>query len=43
MFAAIYVEKEIKQHPRTLEILNRFSDLPVIDCERYGEVFNRNA
>ena len=43
MFAAIYVEKEIKEHSRTREILNRFSDLPVIDCERYGEVFNRNA
>ena len=43
MFAAIYVEKEIKEHLRAREILNRFSGLPVIDCERYGEVFNRNA
>ena len=43
MFSAIYVEKEIKEHPRTLEILGRFPSLPVIDCDRYGEVFNRNA
>ena len=43
MFSAIYVEKEIKEHPRTLEILGRFPSLPVIDCGRYGEVFNRNA
>ena len=43
MFSAIYVEKEIKEHPRTLEILGRFPSLPVIECDRYGEVFNRNA
>lgn len=43
MFSAIYVEEEIRSHPRTLSILERFPDLPVIDCNRYGEVFNRNA
>ena len=43
MFSAIYVEKEIKEHPRTLEILGRFPSLPMIECDRYGEVFNRNA
>ena len=29
--------------PRVQEIVSRFPDLPVIECERYGEVFNRNA
>jgi spore photoproduct lyase len=43
MFSAIYFEKAIKDHPRVLELLARFSQLPHIECERYGEVFNRSA
>lgn len=43
MFSAIYIEKEIRKHPRVREILSRFRELPVIECERYGEVFNRNG
>lgn len=43
MFSAIYVETEVKQLPRVQAILQRFPDLPVIDIERYGEVFNRRA
>lgn len=43
MFSAIYIEKEIKNHPRVLEICSRFSGLPTIECDRYGEVFNRNG
>ena len=39
----IYVEEEIKDHPTTLRILERFRDATVIPCERYGEVFNRKA
>ncbi|MFK7862820.1 MAG: radical SAM protein [Pseudohongiellaceae bacterium] len=43
MFSAIYIEKEVRDHPRVMEIRARFSGLPIIECERYGEVFNRNG
>ncbi|HVS00249.1 MAG TPA: DNA photolyase [Thermoanaerobaculia bacterium] len=39
----IYVEEEILNHPRTLQIQSRFPDAEVVPCSRYGEVFNRRA
>lgn len=39
----IYVESSIKDHPRARKILSRFSSATVIDCDRYGEVFNPRA
>ncbi|MEM7603598.1 MAG: spore photoproduct lyase family protein, partial [Verrucomicrobiota bacterium] len=39
----IYVERAIRRHPRAIEILERFSSATVIECDRYGEVFNRRA
>lgn len=41
MFSLIYVEEEIWDHPETQAIKRRFPKLPVIKCERFGEVFNR--
>ena len=38
---AIYIENAIREHPRTLEVLDRFPRAEIIECERYGEVFNR--
>jgi len=35
------VEREARAHPRAQRILKRFSKATVIECERYGEVFNR--
>lgn len=43
MFSAIYVESEVADWPRVREIISRNPGIPVIDCARYGEVFNRNA
>ena len=43
MFSAIYVESNLKQQPRVEQILSRFSETPVIECERYTEVFNKKA
>jgi spore photoproduct lyase len=43
MFSAIYVEQQIKDHPRSQKILSRFASLPVITIERYGEIFNRKG
>ena len=43
MFSTIYVERELLSHPRVEALRARFSDLPFITIERYGEVFNRKA
>jgi len=43
MFATIYVEREIREHPRVTEILERCPGVPVVECERYGEIFNRKG
>lgn len=43
MIETIYIEEQVAQHPRTLEILNRFPDAIKIYCDRYGEIFNRKA
>ena len=37
----IYVEKEVKQHPRTLVIINKFKDYKIIYINNYSEVFNK--
>jgi spore photoproduct lyase len=39
----IYVEEEIQDHPRTLQIQARFPDAEIVYCSRYGEIFNRRA
>ncbi len=43
MFSAIYIETSIADHPRVKALLARFPHLPQIECDRYGEVFNRSA
>lgn len=43
MIDTIYIEAQAREHPRTAEILQRFSDARHITCERYGEVFNRKS
>lgn len=40
MVDVVYVEQEVKHHPRTLAILQRLKKATVIEIERYGEVFN---
>ncbi|MDF1823670.1 MAG: hypothetical protein P1U68_03450 [Verrucomicrobiales bacterium] len=39
----IYVEKAIREHPRAAAIFRRFPKATVIECDRYGEVFNPRA
>jgi DNA repair photolyase len=43
MISTIYIEEEIAEHPRTLDILKRFPDASRVACERYGEIFNRKS
>jgi spore photoproduct lyase len=43
MIDTIYLERDISSHPITKQILKRFKRADVIECQRYGEVFNRRA
>lgn len=40
-FSHIYVEQEVRKHPRTKQILSRFPDAQVIEIAHYKDVFNR--
>lgn len=43
MTSTVYVESDVADHPRTLEILSRHKNASVIEISRYGEVFNKKA
>jgi spore photoproduct lyase len=43
MIETIYIEEQVADHHRTLEILARFPAARQIPCQRYGEIFNRKA
>jgi len=43
MLSAIYVEQAVRDHPRTQKIIARYPGVPLIQCEHYGEIFNRSA
>jgi DNA repair photolyase len=43
MIDTLYIESAVAQHPRVTAIRRRFPAARVIDCERYGEVFNPKA
>ena len=40
MIDTIYIEREVLDHPRVKSILERFTNAHIIECDRYGEVFN---
>lgn len=40
MIDTLYIEKEIRKHPRAQFILKRFENAALIECDRYGEIFN---
>ena len=39
----IYIERGVRKHPRAMEVLKRFHRAEVVECERFGEVFNRSS
>lgn len=43
MIDTIYLETAVADHPRTAAIRSRFPSARIIECERYGEVFNPKA
>ena len=41
MIETIYIESQIKHHPRTKQILSRFKKkIEIVHCDHYGEIFN---
>ena len=42
-FTHIYIEKAIREHPQTLEILAQFADSTIIDIDHYKDIFNRSS
>ena len=43
MIPYIYIEREIRDHPRVKSILSRHRRATFVECERYGEIFNPKA
>lgn len=43
MIDTLYIESAVAQHARAMAIRQRFPKARVIECERYGEVFNPKA
>lgn len=43
IFSHIYIEKEIKDHPRTRQILAKFPNAQIITIDHYKDVFNRHG
>ena len=43
MIETIYIEDNIRLHPKTLQICSRFSQARKIICHRYTEIFNTKA
>ena len=41
MIESVYIEEDVRDHPRTLEILRKLPRAEVQTIERYGELFNR--
>ena len=41
MIETVYVEKKIKEHPRTKFILSKFKKAKIVEIDRYGEIFNK--
>ena len=42
-FSALYIEDQCREFSLVETIIKKCPDIPLISCERYGEVFNRNA
>lgn len=43
MVSGVYIESEIRDHPRARKLLERLRNLPVVEIEHYGEMFNPRA
>lgn len=41
--SVIYIESEVRHHPRSQQIIDKFPQATLVECQRYGEVFNRRS
>ena len=41
-FSRIYIEANALEHPKAKDILSRFPEAEVIECQSYTEIFNPN-
>ena len=39
----VYIEEEVRDHPKTLEVIEKINPCQIISIERHGEVFNRKS
>ena len=43
MIDTIYIEEEIKDHPRAIDISSRFKNARVLTIDKFGELFNKKS
>ncbi len=43
MYETIYIEREVRDHPIAVRIVERLEKVDVIECNRYTEIFNRRG
>lgn len=43
MFSHVYVEKDVAEHPRTKQILEKLNNTTVIEIDHYKDVFCRKS
>jgi spore photoproduct lyase len=43
MVSCVYIEAEVRHHPRSAELLARLRKVPLVEVDHYGEVFNPRA
>ena len=43
MISTLYIEEDLRDHPRVQEIIDRFNKVTIIYCNRYTEIFNKKA
>ncbi len=43
MYSTVYIERGIREHQRVEQILEKLSDIRIVECNSYSEVFNRKS
>ena len=43
MIDTIYIEEEIKNHPRAIDISARFKNARILTIGKFGEIFNKKS
>ena len=43
MIDTIYIERELRNHPRVNALLAKYTRARIVECDHYGEIFNRKG